>query len=63
MTVEPEGEDIRKATKWISSERLHNPGARLATLIEQASVRFDLSPKDAEFLTRFFLKKNDTGNP
>lgn len=57
MTIEPEGEPIRKATRWISNERLANPGADLNRLIEKACVQFDLSPSDAEFLMRFFAKK------
>jgi hypothetical protein len=58
MTIQPEGEDLRKATRWISDERLNKPGASLRSLIEQACVRFDLPPKDAEFLMRFFTQKD-----
>jgi hypothetical protein len=57
MTIEPEGEDLRKATRWISDERLNTPGASLSRLIEQACIKFDLAPKDAEFLMRFFTQK------
>ena len=60
MTIQPEGEDLRKATRWISDERRDNPAALLTDLIEQACSKFDLSPKDAEFLMRF-LSKKDTG--
>jgi hypothetical protein len=59
MSVEPEGEDLRKATRWISDELLDNPGAGIAKLIEQACIKFDLSPKDAEFMMRFFSKKDE----
>ncbi|NVM22673.1 MAG: hypothetical protein HWN68_12950 [Desulfobacterales bacterium] len=59
MTVQPEGEDLRKATRWISDERLDNPGATLKDLIEKACIKFDLSPKDADFLIRFFAEKNN----
>ncbi|MBW1793536.1 MAG: hypothetical protein JRJ38_03785 [Deltaproteobacteria bacterium] len=58
MSIQPEGEDLRKATRWISDERLNNPKASLTNLIEQACVKFDLPPKDAEFLTRFFSEKD-----
>jgi hypothetical protein len=58
MTIEPEGEAIRKATRWISDERLSDPGANLAGLVEKACIQFDLSPTDAEFLMRFFAKKD-----
>ncbi len=62
MTIQPQGEDLRKATRWISDERLNKPEASLSRLIEQACIKFDLPPKDAEFLARFFCKKGkDTG--
>jgi hypothetical protein len=53
MTIQPEGEDLRKAVKWVSEERQSHPEARLMELVEKASLRFNLTPKDAEFLMRF----------
>jgi hypothetical protein len=46
---------VRKAVNWISQMR-EEEGKRgsLKVLIDQASARFNLSPKDAEFLQRFF---------
>jgi hypothetical protein len=58
MSVIPEGKKLRKAVKWISDERLEKPGAGLARLISDACVKFDLPPKDAEFLMRFFTEKD-----
>ena len=55
--VGPEGENVRKAVQWISDKRQYEGGGPLATLIEEASGRFNLSPKDEEFLFRFFCKK------
>jgi hypothetical protein len=57
MSIQPEGENIRKATKWISEARTDNPDEKLSDLIEKACVKFDLSPSDCEFLTRFFSQK------
>ncbi len=54
--VQPEGEDIRKAVKWVSEEQRHNPGRGTESLVEEACVKFDLSPLDAEFLSRFVRK-------
>ncbi len=54
MTILPEGEQLRKAVKWISDERLDHPGTALYTLIERACLKFDLTPKDGEFLMHFF---------
>jgi hypothetical protein len=52
-TVQPEGEDLRKAVKWISEERQYNPGQKNSALIEKACLKFDLSPMDAEYLSNF----------
>jgi hypothetical protein len=56
-TVQPQGEDLRKAVKWISEERKYNPEAKPVKLVEEACLKFDLSPKDAEYLTKFILDK------
>ena len=56
MSILPEGEQLRKAIKWISDKRLDNPGAILLKLIEEACLKFDLPPKDAEFLMHFFIE-------
>ena len=58
MSIIPEGEQLRKAVKWISDERLENPAAGLSKLIGDACLKFDLPPKDAEFLMRFFTEKD-----
>lgn len=57
-TVQPQGEDLRKAVKWISDERQYNPEARLSKLIEEACLKFDLSPTEAEYLFKLLKKKN-----
>jgi hypothetical protein len=54
----PEGEQLRKAIKWISDERTDNPGASMSGLIGEACLKFDLPPKDAEFIMRFFTEKD-----
>ncbi len=56
-TVMPEGGAVRRAVQWISKMREEGTKAPLAVLIEQASARFNLSPKDSEFLTRFFTEQ------
>ena len=61
-TVMPEGENIRKAVKWISSELQDNPNKSLQKIVNDAVLRFDLSPKDAEFLTSFY-RKDSTNIP
>ena len=56
-TVMPEGEDIKRAIKWISLRREEAPEIPTAKLIEEAAFQFDLSPLDQEFLTGFFRRK------
>jgi hypothetical protein len=55
-TIMPEGEAIRKAVKWISDKLLDDPNKPVQKLINEAVMRFDLSPKDAVFLTDFYRK-------
>ncbi len=55
-TVMPEGEALRKAVKWISAEIGDHPDKPLQKLVNEAVARFDLSPRDAEFLTSFYKK-------
>lgn len=59
MTIQPEGEEIRKAVKWVSEERQFEPGKDLNKIIEEACIKFNLSPKEAEFLRRFVLDEKD----
>lgn len=58
-TVMPEGEDIQKAIKWISANFEENNKLSITQLIEKAVFKFDLSPKDAEFLFGFFHKHKE----
>ncbi len=50
----PEGENIQKAIKWISANLEDNTNQPLHMLIEKSVFKFDLSPKDTEFLMGFF---------
>ena len=52
-TVQPQGEAIRKAVKWISEERQSGTSVKNSRLVEQAAVKFNLSPHEVEFLSKF----------
>ncbi len=52
-TIQPEGEDLRKAIKYLSELKQDEPDLSITALVEQVCVKFNLSPKDAEYLTRF----------
>lgn len=55
-TIMPEGENLRRAIKWISANLVENPNQPVQALIEEVVFKFDLSPKDAEFLMTFLRK-------
>lgn len=46
----PDHEDLRRAIAWLSEQ-----GSVTPQLIEEACVRFDLSPADEEFMVRQLL--------
>lgn len=43
----PSGQGLRNAIVWLSDQGRHD-----ATAVQEAAVRFDLSPLDEEFLLR-----------
>ena len=54
-TVQPDGEMIRKAVQWISDELKDHPQKKRRTVIEQAAIKFNLSPKDVEYLEKLVM--------
>jgi len=46
----PSGEGIKKALRWLSERRQDDPAAARGKLIDEAALRFDLSPMEVEFL-------------
>ena len=56
MSIQPEGEELRKAVKWVSERREYDPGKKVTEIIQKACLKFNLSPIDAEFLSRFVIK-------
>jgi hypothetical protein len=53
MSVQPEGEHIKKAIKWLSDQREENKNKSEEAILEEASVRFNLSPNDTEYIKKF----------
>ncbi|OQY01945.1 MAG: hypothetical protein B6I26_02995 [Desulfobacteraceae bacterium 4572_130] len=58
MTGSPKEKSLKKAIQWISDKRKENPNQNLMTLVDNTSLKFDLTPEDSEFLIRF-VKKYD----
>ncbi len=50
----PEGDSLRKAVKWMSTMCKEHPDRKRKDIIKEAEIRFDLSPKECEFLERKF---------
>ena len=53
-TVMPHEELVRRALQYMSERRLACPGLSFDALLDEASVRFNLSPRDQEALERLF---------
>ena len=53
-TIIPKGENLRQVVKWISEKRREDDNRPIYRLIEQASLQFNLSPKQEDFLRSFY---------
>ena len=49
-TVQPKGERLRGAVKWIAARAAEEDEPAYDEMIEEASLRFNLSPREEEFL-------------
>ncbi|MFO8090220.1 MAG: hypothetical protein R6U13_10320 [Desulfatiglandaceae bacterium] len=54
--VLPKGHKVRKAVRWISDERINDANKEIGKLIGEASSRFNLSPREEEFLCDFYAE-------
>jgi len=59
-TIMPESEMLRKALRWISEETSDQKKA--LQLVSDAAMRFNLSPKESEYLKRL-LTQGEDGEP
>lgn len=55
--LQPTGENIKKALCWVSELLKSNPEKKRKDVFQQAEIRFDLSPKECEFLNKHFADK------
>jgi len=55
----PDGDDVRRAVKWVSGHLLEDPGQPVGPLVREAIFTFDLSPLDAEFLIGFYRQRKE----
>ena len=57
MTIIEHGELVRRALEYVQEERCRRPDAPLSSLLDEAGMRFNLTPLDTESLQRIFSKK------
>ena len=58
-TIQPKGEHLRQAIRWISAERLEDESKPISRLIQEAAQRFNLSPVDEEYLVSFYRERDE----
>ena len=61
MNIQPHGEQLRKAVRWISEERI-NCGIKpvpIHQIVDKAGLKFILTPHEADFLIRKFVEQGD----
>lgn len=46
----PEGESLRRALTWLTTRKRESPSTPLYKLVDDAAVRFDLTPAETQFL-------------
>ncbi len=50
--IPPHGDALRRALRWLDEKRRDEPNASRVKLIDEAALRFDLSPNEVEFLLK-----------
>ncbi len=50
----PEGDSLQRAVRWLASQRMEGDKTPRDKLIDEAALRFDLTPMEAEFLWNNF---------
>lgn len=48
--IVPSSDGLKSALRWLSERRQEDPSAPRGKLIDEAALRFDLSPVEVEFL-------------
>ena len=53
----PDGEELRRAVRWVSIKLEEEPGQRYQPLVQEAIFKFDLSPRESDLLLDFFYQR------
>jgi len=54
MSIYPDGENARRAVRWISDRLREDESLPVMRLVHQAIAQFDMSPKEGEELIAFY---------
>jgi hypothetical protein len=54
MSLYPEGENTRRAIRWISDRLREDASQPVMGLVHRAIAQFDLSPKEGQQLLEFY---------
>lgn len=57
-TIVPQSDLVRKAAEFLAEERARNPQKSLSSLLDEAGMRFNLTPLDTEALERLFRQQS-----
>lgn len=57
-TIVPQSELVKRAIQWIA-EGKEDGSKTMKKLVDEAALRFNLGPKDVEFLDKFFRDHPD----
>jgi len=52
--ITPTGESLRRAVRYVSDQLREDAEKSLLSLVDEASQRFDLTPKQSEYLIQFY---------
>ena len=65
MSIMPKGERVRSAVRWISEHLKTDSSRAVIPLVNEAALKFDLTPKESEELIQFYRSarefENDSG--
>lgn len=53
------GEKFRRSVRWISEERVLNPGKNILKIVEEAVFQFDLNPQEDVYLRKIMREQEE----
>jgi len=57
--IQPPGEKMKKVLCWVSEMIVDHPGKKRIDIFREAEIRFDLTPRECEFLENHFARESD----